>query len=106
MVYQLSQQVSKHVLLVGFARAGGQHFIPKNRARTLPKKKSLICFSQGNPLSKFLRGRPIFDPFESLLPHAAAQNDLCSFAHLLRSILNAQKQFERVREYAAEDFSM
>ena len=28
------------------------------------------------------------------------------FAHLLRSILNAQKQFERVREYAAEDFSM
>jgi hypothetical protein len=60
------------------SRAQGASILYQKIAREPYQKKSLICFSQGNPLSKFLRGRPIFDPFESLLPHAAAQNDLCS----------------------------
>ena len=60
------------------SRAQGASILYPKIAREPYQKKKFDFFFARKPLSKFWCGRPIFDPFESLLPHAATQNDLCS----------------------------
>ena len=76
-----------------------QYVTPKNRARTQPEET--VVFFGRNPLSKSLFELQfvIFDPFESPVPHAAAQLNFCS----LHSCSEFKKLFQRFREDAAEE---